>query len=121
MCRIEAGACISLLVPTLRCVEGPWNTSETGKDAPRRYIVDDTGRRILVGLTVEETLEFERLDSPASLNLYGKRAIWNGRDAGPEGPEPRWLELYSKHERAWSEWMAESRIQSARGSSHLLN
>lgn len=95
--------------------------NETGKDAPRRYIVDDTGRRILVGLTIEETLEFEKLDGAAALSSNGMRVIWNVRDAGPERPEHRWLELYSKHERAWSEWMAESRVQSARGSSHRLN
>lgn len=95
--------------------------SETGKDAPRRYVVDGAGQRILVGLTIEETLEFERLDSPAALDLYSKRVIWNVRDAGPERPEPRWLELYTKHERAWSAWMAESRGRSGRGQSQRLN
>jgi hypothetical protein len=95
--------------------------SETGKDAPRRYIVDDAGQRILVGLTIEETLEFERLDSPAALGICDKRLIWNARDAGYERPEPRWLELYAKHERAWNVWMAESRVRSGHGQSHLLN
>ena len=103
MRRIDLIASIRMLVPTLRCVEGPWNMNETGKDAPRRYIVDGAGRRILVGLTIEETLEFERLDSPAALDC-------RRRDADTERPERRWLELYSKHERAWGEWMAESRV-----------
>lgn len=35
--------------------------SEARKDVPRRYIVDDAGQRMLVGLTVEEALEFEAL------------------------------------------------------------
>ncbi|MDN3274180.1 hypothetical protein QWJ07_08000 [Frankia sp. RB7] len=95
--------------------------SETGKDAPRRYIVDDAGQRILVGLTIEETLEFERLESPTMFGIDGKHLIWNAREADPEQPEARWLELYAKHERAWSAWMAESRGRSAREKSHLLN
>jgi hypothetical protein len=86
--------------------------SETRKDAPRRYIVDDAGQRILVGLTVEETLEFEKLDIPAALGNCGRRVIWNARDVAAERPEPRWLELYTKHARAWSAWMAESRGRS---------
>ncbi|WP_321576326.1 hypothetical protein [Bradyrhizobium barranii] len=32
-------------------------------NAPRRYFVDGGGRRVLIGLTPEETFEFERLDS----------------------------------------------------------
>jgi hypothetical protein len=95
--------------------------SETGKDAPRRYIVDDAGQRILVGLTVEETLEFEKLDTPAALGYYGRSVIWNARDVAAERPEPRWLELYTKHERAWSAWLAESRRRSVHGQSQLLN
>ena len=102
-------------------MKGPWNMSEAGKDAPRRYIVDDAGQRILVGLTIEETLEFERLDSPAPFGSCGERVIWNARDTGSERPEPRWLELYTKHERAWSAWLAESRVQSGRERTHLLN
>jgi hypothetical protein len=95
--------------------------SDTGKDAPRRYIVDDAGQRILVGLTIEETIEFEKLDGPATPGLHGKRALWNALDTGIEKPEPRWLELYTKHERAWSKWMAESRVRPAPVSSHLLS
>jgi hypothetical protein len=32
--------------------------------APRRYFVDKNGRRVLIGLTIEETFEFETLARP---------------------------------------------------------
>ena len=94
--------------------------SAGNNDAPRRYIVDSTGRRVLVGLTIEETIEFERLDSPAAHRLHVGHVLWDGRDASPAQPEQRWGELYAKHEQAWSQWMAESRARSA-WQSHLLN
>jgi hypothetical protein len=93
--------------------------SELKKDAPRRYMVDCAGRHVLIGLTIEETIEFERLDSPAARRLHNGHALWDGRDASPTRAEQRWLELYAKHERAWSEWMAESRVRSGR--CQLLN
>lgn len=75
--------------------------TELRKDAPRRYIVDGAGQRVLVGLTIAETIEFETLDNPDTLP---------GTD-GPidqDKPGQRWLELYAKHEQAWSTWMAEA-------------
>jgi hypothetical protein len=75
-------------------------------NAPRRYFVDAVGRRVLIGLTLEETFEFERLDS-----------VENGRQTacGADAPWPvageRWLELYAKHEDAWRAWMAQSRAE----------
>jgi hypothetical protein len=74
--------------------------------SPRRYYVDQTGRRVLVGLTMEETFEFERLDQPDPLNgTFGETAIVSR--------EERWRELYMKHDDAWKSWMAESRNQRA--------
>ncbi|MGF6309508.1 hypothetical protein ABIB82_003894 [Bradyrhizobium sp. i1.8.4] len=71
--------------------------------SPRRYVVDVSGRRVLVGLTPEETSEFEGLDS--SLAERGDR------DAGllPSAGEGRWLELYDKHDKAWIKWKADLR------------
>jgi hypothetical protein len=37
-------------------------TSDRGH-LPRRYFVDGSGRRVLIGLTIEETSEFETLDN----------------------------------------------------------
>jgi len=75
-------------------------------NAPRRYFVDAGGRRVLIGLTLEETFEFERLDREPT------RAETISFERGPQ-PAPgerRWLELYAKHEDAWKDWMAQSRV-----------
>ncbi|WP_036017894.1 hypothetical protein [Bradyrhizobium sp. WSM1743] len=83
--------------------------SEPKKDAPRRYIVDGAGQRVLVGLTISETIEFEALDRPDTrpgADLLGEAA---GLRQAKHGE--RWVELYVKHERAWSDWMAETRAR----------
>ena len=58
------------------------------------YVLDADGNRILIGLTLYETREFERLDelilrlSPATT------------DADRSRNERRWLMLYDRHEAA---------------------
>ncbi|MBR0810923.1 MULTISPECIES: hypothetical protein [Bradyrhizobium] len=79
--------------------------SEPKKDAPRRYIVDGAGQRVLVGLTISETVEFEALDRPDT-DLIGETARVRQAQHGE-----RWVELYIKHERAWSDWMAQTRAR----------
>ena len=69
--------------------------------SPRRYVVDGVGRRVLVGLSVEETCEFEQLDGLSSLTAD------NTREAAVI--EARWIELYAKHDQAWLRWMDERR------------
>ncbi len=78
--------------------------TEPKKDAPRRYIVDGAGQRVLVGLTIAETIEFETLDNPDARPGPDRRL-------DQITPGQRWLELYAKHERAWSHWMADTRAQ----------
>jgi hypothetical protein len=73
-------------------------------NAPRRYIVDAVGRRVLIGLTHEETFEFERLDSLVPTDEHD-------RHLRPATGEERWLELYAKHEGAWKAWIAQSRAE----------
>lgn len=80
-------------------------SSVRNNNAPRRYFVDAVGRRVLIGLTLEETFEFERLDSEPDEGRTD--AIWTER--GSPG-EQRWLELYAKHENAWKVWMSRSRV-----------
>jgi hypothetical protein len=65
--------------------------------SPRRYFVDGAGRRVLIGLSVAETLEFEELDS----------AAFESSLAGPRDgtQEARWRELYFKHHQAWRDWI----------------
>lgn len=74
-----------------------------GNAAPRRYFVDAVGRRVLIGLTIEETREFEGLDrgqAEPGADLVGEAAV-----VPSGGGEQRWLVLYEKHERAWRRWM----------------
>jgi hypothetical protein len=73
--------------------------------SPRRYVLDDNGRRVLFGLTAEETSEFERLEASLAL-LHGEGG---GADQPVSLPEQRWLELYGKHDGAWMRWMADLR------------
>ena len=65
---------------------------------PRRYYIDDEGRRVLIGLTLEETREFELLDVVADPKI----------GITPLSHEKRWLELYLLHEEAWKIWMAKA-------------
>jgi len=69
---------------------------------PKRYRIDENGHRVLLGLSIEETFEFETLDDQAPLDETGTRIAW------PDGfpitnREKRWLELYQKHDKAWRE------------------
>jgi hypothetical protein len=74
----------------------PCRMSDFADHLPRRYFVDQVGRRVLIGLTVEETFEFETLDVP-----------W--KDGVPTTTrKKRWLELYSKHDQAWRQWISKN-------------
>lgn len=78
-------------------------------NAPRRYFVDAVGQRVLIGLTLEETFEFERLDSEQMIDHEGVKAAANDDRLWSGAGGRRWLELYEKHEGAWKVWMAQSR------------
>lgn len=84
-------------------------------NAPRRYFVDAGGRRVLIGLTPEETFEFERLDSEQAVGQEGLQTASGSRDLWPDAGEQRRLELYEKHEGAWKAWMAQSRAERHEG------
>ena len=67
---------------------------------PKRYHIDESGRRVLVGLSIEETFEFETLSDLAPLDNSGSPIPW--RDGVPiTNRERRCLELYQKHDAAW--------------------
>ena len=74
-------------------------------NSPRRYFVDNDGQRVLIGLTFEETFEFEKLDHLPALHASGAHVLWDDLPAAKQAE--RWLELYHKHEEAWIKWMAE--------------
>ena len=79
-------------------------------NAPRRYFVDAQGHRVLIGLSLEETTEFEALD------LAPKDAVQIVAETGvgtrvAAVDDVRWLELYSKHEGAWRAWIAQRQVE----------
>ncbi|WBL80293.1 hypothetical protein I3J27_07675 [Bradyrhizobium xenonodulans] len=76
-------------------------------NAPRRYFVDAGGQRVLIGLSLEETFEFERLDSQSVANL--EEVVRDGGVLWPVTGVQRWQELYAKHEGAWKTWIAQNR------------
>jgi hypothetical protein len=88
--------------------------------SPRRYFADTDGRRVLVGLTIEETFEFETLDNLSALEESGNHVGWDENGIPTTTREKRWLELYTKHDAAWRQWMAET-CADRRRSSTLLN
>jgi len=73
--------------------------------APRRYFVDKNGWRVLIGLTIEETFEFETLDSLPAFDNSGGHVAWHADGTATTTREKRWLELYAKHDEAWREWI----------------
>lgn len=72
---------------------------------PRRYQASTSQSYTLIGLTVEETREFERLEQLSS-ERHSPDAAWNLDDEPTTPEERRWLELYRKHETGWSAWRA---------------
>ena len=82
---------------------------EQKRHAPRRYFVDAQGHRVLIGLSLDETAEFEALDLSA---VEGDVPPVADEGIGGEN-EVRWLELYLKHEGAWRSWITQSRSEQA--------
>ena len=58
---------------------------------------DSLGRLVLIGLTLEETEEFERLDATPALDKDGCLFPWPTDGDPLPRSEHRWLELYEKH------------------------
>lgn len=77
---------------------------------PRRYQANGSQPYTLIGLTVDETREFERLDH-LSVEGHSDACKLDGEPPAPD--ERRWLELYRKHEIGWSAWLAAERGSTA--------
>ncbi len=90
--------------------------TEQERHAPRRYFVDAQGHRVLIGLSLDETAEFETLDLP-SIEIGGPSMTVGAGAVGER--EVRWLELYDKHDVAWRSWIARSRTEEAQASSFI--
>ena len=82
--------------------------TDFGGHSPRRYFVDSDGRRVLIGLTLEETFEFETLDNLPALDDGNCHVAWDEDGIPTTTREKRWLELYGKHDGAWRQWMVET-------------
>lgn len=77
---------------------------------PRRYQANASQPYTLIGLTIEETREFERLDH-LSLDSHSGNGAWSFDEEPATPEERRWLELYRKHETGWSAWLAAERVR----------
>src|SRR3981081_4568738 len=80
---------------------GDRTPSSTPEFSAERYQIDNDGRRVLVGLTLAETQEFETLDALAPSDSSGNRLGWTFGGEPTTGREKRWLELYTRHDEAW--------------------
>jgi len=76
-------------------------------DKPRRYVIDANGDRIMLGLTVRETIEFEGLDRLLAEDDEDATSTLGG--CPDTVGEKRWLELYVKHDTAWRVWSTAAR------------
>jgi hypothetical protein len=74
---------------------------DRGGNSPRRYFVDKGGGRVLFGLTVEETFEFEALDGVPALDDSDGHIALDASGMSTTTREERWLGLYTRHEAAW--------------------
>jgi hypothetical protein len=91
--------------------------TDHGDHSPRRYFVDQNGHRVLIGLTIEETFEFETLDNTTPLDEgAGHQVAWDENGIPTSKREKRWLELYRKHDNAWRLWMVETSADRRRSS-----
>ena len=93
--------------------------TDFGDHLPRRYFVDTDGRRVLIGLTPEETFEFETLESLLALDENGRCVASDENGVLGTMRQTRWLELYRKHDSAWRRWMTETHADRNRNLSFI--
>lgn len=73
------------------------------------YTLDDNRKRILIGLTFDETREFERLDESIL------DSVSEGPDQRRSRDERRWLILHDKHEAAVRRYLSAENANALRG------
>ena len=72
------------------------------------YVLDADGKRVLIGLTLDETIEFEHLDE-AILDSLSEEA-----DEGRSRNEQRWLVLHDKHDAALRQYLSTENARALR-------
>jgi hypothetical protein len=72
------------------------------------YVIDALGNPVLIGLSVEETEEYIRLDS---IITESAPLLQNPMDRWYGPRERRWLELYEKHETARRPFLKSSKTR----------
>ena len=92
--------------------------TDSRHNAPRRYFVDAQGKRVLIGLSLPETAEFEVLDITLGETVQIVAEI-DPSDGAAAAQEARLFELYSKHQEAWRAWIAQSRAAPPQASSFV--
>ena len=70
------------------------SSSGFGNPPVKRYTLSRSGERVLIGLSLEETREFERAARVLPSGLY-------------DVASKRWFALYAKHEQGWKRRLAE--------------
>jgi len=71
-------------------------------DNDENFMLDADGNRVLIGLTLEETLEFDRLER--HINETGAFPHI-AQDEWHRSEEKRWLELWDQHQAAMVEFL----------------
>ena len=74
------------------------------------YLLDGNGNRMLIGLTLDETLEFERLDE------FMSDVSFVPTDDSRSLSERRWLVLYDRHEAAVRLYLSTQNAKALRAS-----
>jgi hypothetical protein len=72
------------------------------------YMLDVNGKRILIGLTLDETREFEQLDE-LIMSLAPEPT-----DERPSRKERRWLVLYDRHDAAVRSYLTNENAKALR-------
>jgi hypothetical protein len=83
-------------------------TNRSDEYSPRRYFSDKSGQRVLIGLTIEETSEFETLDNLSASDHSSSHVAATAYGITTTTRQERWLELYAKHDAAWRMWLVET-------------
>jgi hypothetical protein len=72
------------------------------------YVLDADGKRVLIGLTLVETIEFERLDEEILDSVSEEASERHSRN------ERRWLVLHDKHDVALRHYLSTENARALR-------